>query len=167
MSRVSVVVPCYRYGHLLEQCVWSVLTQADVDVEVLIVDDASPDGSGEVAKRLGRTDARVEVVHHRENHGHISTYNEGFAWASGDYVVLLSADDCLTPGALARDARVLDAHPDVGLAYGTCIIHWSLEPYAGPVATGRGFEVVDGRAWIAERCRLAFNPIFSAEAIVR
>jgi hypothetical protein len=84
----------------------------------LIIDDASPDDSAEVARQLGRENERVEVIVHDVNRKHIATYNEGLAWASSDYVLLLSADDYLLPGALERAAAVLDAHPDVGFVFG-------------------------------------------------
>jgi hypothetical protein len=118
MSSVDVVVPCYKYGRFLSQCVQSVLAQHGVDVRVLIIDDASPDNTFAVASALARSDSRVEVVRHPSNNGHTATYNEGLAWASADYMLLLSADDYLLPGALARAAQVLDAHPDVGLVFG-------------------------------------------------
>lgn len=70
---VSVVMPCYRYGHFLPGAVRSVLDQTDVDAEVLIVDDASPDDSGEVAEALAAADPRVRVLRHAENKGHIAT----------------------------------------------------------------------------------------------
>ncbi|WP_460807831.1 glycosyltransferase family 2 protein [Micromonospora zhanjiangensis] len=93
---VSVVIPCYNYGHYLPECVHSVLSQSGVEVDVLIVDDASPDGSAEVARELS-ADPRVRLIAHRENRGHIATYNEGLAAVDGEYVVLLSADDLLSP----------------------------------------------------------------------
>ena len=65
-----------------------------------------------------RGDVRVEYRRHGSNHGHIATYNEGLDWASADYVLLLSADDLLTPCALRRAVGFLDLHPEVGLAYG-------------------------------------------------
>jgi glycosyltransferase involved in cell wall biosynthesis len=74
---VSVVIPCYRYGRYLPDCVRSVLDQEGVDVRVLIIDDASPDDSGEVAMGLAAEDERVQVRVHRENRGHLATYNEG------------------------------------------------------------------------------------------
>ena len=106
MTSVSVVIPCYNYGHLLGDAVNSVLDDQDgVDVQVLIIDDASPDGSAEVARKIAAGDPRVEVAVHAANKGHIATYNEGLLdWAGGDYCVLLSADDRLTPGALQRAA---------------------------------------------------------------
>src|SRR5690349_3602871 len=115
---VTVVIPCYNYGHFLPQLVHSVLTQADVSPRVVIVDDASPDGSGEVAERLAAGDDRVQVVRNEVNLGHIATYNVGLAQANTTYVALVSADDMLTPGALGRATALMEAYPSVGLVYG-------------------------------------------------
>ena len=54
MNSVDVIVPCYRYGRFLRECVESVLTQKGVDVRVLIIDDASPDNSGDVGTELSK-----------------------------------------------------------------------------------------------------------------
>jgi glycosyltransferase involved in cell wall biosynthesis len=121
LSRIDVIVPCYNYGHFLDRCVGSVLGQERADVRVLIIDDASPDNTAEVAAALARQDPRVTVIRHSTNKGHISTYNEGIEWASADYMLLLSADDYLLPGALSRAANLMDAHPDVGLTFGNVI----------------------------------------------
>lgn len=118
MSSVDVVVPCYRYGCFLRECVQSVLTQSSVQIRVLILDDASPDNTEEVATALAREDPRITFVRHDVNKGHIATYNEGIDWASADYFLLLSADDYLLPGALERAANLLDAHQDVGFVIG-------------------------------------------------
>src|SRR6516165_6226075 len=120
MSSVSVVIPCYKYGHFLEDVVASVLDdQAGVDVRVLIIDDASPDDSAEMARKIAAREPRVEVAVHEANKGNIATFNEGLLeWADGDYSVLMSADDRLTPGALRRARDLLDACPRVGFVYG-------------------------------------------------
>ncbi|MBB5329944.1 glycosyltransferase family 2 protein [Tunturiibacter gelidoferens] len=118
MTSVDVIVPCYRYGHFLRECVQSVLNQAGPDVRVLIIDDASPDNTAEVAADLVQSDSRVSFRRHRINKGHIATYNEGIDWASADYMLLLSADDYLLPGALRRAADLMDAHPEVGFTFG-------------------------------------------------
>src|SRR3954447_20909731 len=128
MSRVDVYVPCYNYGRFLRQCVESVLTQAGVDVRVLILDDCSRDDSEAVGRQLAAEDPRVEYRRHAVNQGHIRTYNEGIDWLSGDYCLLLSADDMLVPGALARAATVLDRHPEVGLTHGRAV--WTPHPEA-------------------------------------
>ena len=101
LARIDVFIPCYNYGRFLYQCVNSVLGQAGVDVRVLVIDDASSDNTAEVAAALAREDPRVTVIRHSTNKGHIDTYNEGIEWASADYMLLLSADDYLLPGALA------------------------------------------------------------------
>ena len=116
--RVSVVIPCYRYGGYLPDAVASVLDQDGLDIDVLVVDDASPDDSAEVAHRLAAADPRVSVMVHERNAGHIQTYNDGLSRATGDYVVLLSADDLLPRNALTRAVALMEAHPRVGLVYG-------------------------------------------------
>jgi glycosyltransferase involved in cell wall biosynthesis len=121
LSSVDVVIPCYNYGRFLDQCVKSVLDQKGVDVRVLIIDDASPDNTPEVAAALAREDQRITVGRHIANKGHINTYNEGIEWASADYMLLLSADDYLLPGALARATSLMDAHPEVGFTFGNVI----------------------------------------------
>jgi glycosyltransferase involved in cell wall biosynthesis len=161
-STVSVIVPCYEYGRFLPQCLDSVLTQEGVDVAVLVIDDASPDGSGRVAAELGRADARVGVVLHERNMGHIATYNEGLEWADGDYLLLLSADDYLTPGSLSRATAIMDSHPEVGFVYGRAVSN-----PVGPLSASPGRRVVPGRRWIAERCRRMNNPVPTPTAVVR
>jgi glycosyltransferase involved in cell wall biosynthesis len=68
------------------------------------LDDASPDNASEVGAEVAREDSRVTLVRHHVNKGHIATYNEGIDWVSADYMLLLSADDYLLPGALDRAA---------------------------------------------------------------
>jgi glycosyltransferase involved in cell wall biosynthesis len=121
LARIDVFIPCYNYGCFLHQCVNSVLDQAGVEVRVLVIDDASPDNTAEVAAALAREDPRVTVIRHSTNEGHINTYNEGIEWASADYMLLLSADDYLLPGALARATNLMDAHPEVGFTFGNVI----------------------------------------------
>lgn len=116
-----MIVPCYRYGRFLRECVESVLAQSLTDVRVLIIDDASPDNTHQVATDVVESDPRVTFVRHPENRGHIASYNEGIEWASSDYMLILSADDYLLPGALKRAADLMDAHPEVGLAFGRVI----------------------------------------------
>jgi glycosyltransferase involved in cell wall biosynthesis len=99
----------------------SVLDQPGADVRVLIIDDASPDDTAEVAAALAGEDSRVAVVRHAENRGHIDTYNEGIEWATSEYMLLLSADDYLLPGALSRVGELVASCPDVGLVYGNVI----------------------------------------------
>lgn len=118
LPTVDVVIPCYRYGRFLRECVDSVLEQTDVAVRVLIIDDASPDDSAEIAEEIARGDPRVTLLPHASNRGHIATYNEGIDWAEADCFLLLSADDYLLPGALARAAEHILADEKVAFCFG-------------------------------------------------
>jgi hypothetical protein len=168
MPTVSVVIPCYCYGRFLRDSVGSALNQDGVDVRVLIIDDASPDDSWDVAEALAAEDDRVEVRRHRVNQGHISTYNEGLLeWAEGDYSVLISADDLLTPGALARATSVLDARPNVGFVYGHAI-HWHDEDERPPARTEvKGATIWSGHRWLRTVARHGHTVISSPEVVVR
>ncbi|MFZ4518199.1 MAG: glycosyltransferase family 2 protein [Microthrixaceae bacterium] len=162
---VSVVVPCYNYGHFLEDCIRSIVEQPGVVADVLVIDDASPDGSGDVAEALADRYPRVRVIRHLENRGHIATYNEGLPQAEGDYVVLLSADDQLTPGALGRATALMEAHPEVGLVYGHPVSFSDTPP---PARTEVGsWSVWAGERWIRAQLRRGLSIIYSPEAVVR
>ena len=116
MPRVSVVVPCYRLGHLLADCVGSILSQTFEDLEVLIMDDCSPDNTPEVAVAL--TDPRVRYIRNEHNLGHLRNYNRGLSLARGEYLWLISADDRLRrPYVAERFVKLLDARPDVGYVF--------------------------------------------------
>ena len=167
MSQVSVIIPCYNYAHYLTGCAQSVIDQHGVDLRVLIIDDASTDTSAEVASRLAAVDPRIEVRRHTTNRGHIRTYNEGLAWASGEYTVLLSADDRLTPGALGRAIALLDARPEVGFAYGRSLF-FRVDDALPRVPTGPArWEIWPGQDWIARRCATGHSCISSPEVVVR
>ncbi len=164
--RATVVIPCYRYGHFLEAAVSSALDQPGVNVDVIIVDDASPDGSGDRAEEIAGRNPAVSVIRHPRNAGHIATFNDGLAAASGDYVVVLSADDLLAPGSISRATSLMEAHPNVGLVYGRTPRFTGQPPL--PTRTGaESWLVWAGRHWLAQRCRAGRNCIFSPEAIMR
>ena len=128
MLPVKVIIPCYRYAHFLTGCVESVLSQHGVDLKVLILDDASPDDTPEVSRRLAARDPRVEIRRHATNMGHLATFNEGLEWSSdAEATVLISADDLLAPGALARAVALLEDAPGVGFVYGPVVPFSSAE----------------------------------------
>jgi Glycosyl transferase family 2 len=162
---VTVVVPCYNYGHFLPRALASVLDQPGVDADVIVIDDASPDGSGAVVRELAAADDGIRAIVHERNRGHIATYNEGLEQATGDYVVLLSADDALTPGALARATALLDAEPSVGFAYGFPVV-FDDEPPEVRTAV-RNWTVWEGMEWIERRCRKGENCIHNPEVVMR
>jgi glycosyltransferase involved in cell wall biosynthesis len=167
MNRVDVIIPCYNYGSLLAACAHSVLQQQDVDVRVLIMDDASTDTTEFVGRRLA-ADRRVEYRRHGVNRGHIATYNEALALLTGEYCVILSADDLLTPGSLGRATRVMVTHPDVGLTYGRDITFTQAPPLEMVHRLRTCSHRIMGYAEFLERsCQLGHTGIQAPTAVVR
>jgi hypothetical protein len=163
---VSVVIPCYNYGRYLRECVGSVTRdQPGIEVEVIIVDDKSADDSLAIALSIAELDRRVRVITHDENKGHIATYNEGLSEATGEFVLLISADDLVTPGALTRAAELLVAQPSVGLVYGNAIhFNGRLPPSR---SQRKEWIIWSGVDWLRGRCQSGYNVIASCEAVMR
>ncbi|BCW73391.1 glycosyltransferase [Arthrobacter sp. NicSoilB8] len=162
---VSVVIPCYNYARYLPQAVASVMSQAGVELDVIIVDDASTDASPQVARQLAAGDKRISAVLHSQNLGHIASYNDGLSRVQGEYVVLLSADDLLAPGSLARSTALMEAHPGVGLVYGYAQeFHDKVPPTA---EMRQSWSLWTGDEWTRIMCRRGSNIIVNPEAVLR
>ena len=113
---VSFVVPCYKLGHFLAECVGSVLSQTYGDWELLIMDDCSPDHTAEVAKSF--QDPRVKHIRNEQNLGLVNNFNKGIGLSRGKYVWIISADDYLRrPYTLERYLELMEKHPRVGYTY--------------------------------------------------
>lgn len=113
---VSFVVPCYKLGHLLRDCIHSILMQTYQEFEILIMDDCSPDGTAEISHSY--TDTRIKYNRNTVNMGHLRNYNAGISRACGKYVWLISADDCLrSPRVLEQYVAVMEQHPAVGFVF--------------------------------------------------
>ncbi len=96
MSRVSIIVPVYNGERYLDKCIESVLRQTHADLEVILVDDGSLDGSGAICDRWAEKDGRVKVVH-QKNQGVSVARNAGLSIATGDYIGFVDADDEIAP----------------------------------------------------------------------
>lgn len=116
--RVTYVVPCYNLGHLLGECVESILDQTFRELEVIVMDDCSPDNTPAIAGALARRDPRVRYVRNEVNLRHLANYNKGIRLARGEYVCLISADDKLRrPNVVEKFAGLMDDHPEVGFVF--------------------------------------------------
>ncbi|MGW1213429.1 bifunctional glycosyltransferase/CDP-glycerol:glycerophosphate glycerophosphotransferase [Streptomyces sp. NPDC002499] len=126
MPRFSVIVPAHKVQAYLHACLESVLSQSYPDLELIAVDDCSPDGCGAVIDEFAARDPRVHAVHLPENGGLGPARNAGLALATGDYLVFLDGDDTLTPHALRAIADRLKetGEPDV-LVYDYARTYWS------------------------------------------
>ncbi len=105
---VSVIIAAWKARDCLEHAVRSALSQEGIDLEVIIVDDASPDGTYELALALVEKDNRVRAFRLRENGGPSSARNKAISEAKGRYVAVLDADDAYLPGRLYHLSKVAD-----------------------------------------------------------
>lgn len=111
---LSVLIPVHRAERFLAACVSSVLMQADDGVEILLLVDASPDGSGAMADALAeQRPGAIRVFHHVRNLGVAAARNRLVAQARGDYVWFMDADDVMLPGAIASLRAVVARHAPV------------------------------------------------------
>jgi CDP-glycerol glycerophosphotransferase len=111
---ISVIIPVYAVEEYLGSCLDSVLGQAADGLEVIAVDDASPDDCGRILDARAKEDPRLQVLHLAVNAGPGSARNAGLAEASGEYVWFVDGDDMLAGGALAAvAARLGQDRPDV------------------------------------------------------
>lgn len=161
---VTIVVPCYNYGQYLPQAVGSILGQEGVDLEVIIVDDHSTDGSELVAAELAARHPCVRLIRNEVNKRHIATYNIGLSEAIGDYVVLLSADDMLAAGSLARATALMERNPNVGLVYGYCP---EFTDRPEPSVPAKTWTVWRGADWIGSVARRGDNVVINPEVVMR
>ncbi|MGW2275630.1 bifunctional glycosyltransferase/CDP-glycerol:glycerophosphate glycerophosphotransferase [Streptomyces yangpuensis] len=128
MPRFSVIVPAYKVQAYLGESLDSVLTQSCPDLELIAVDDASPDACGSIIDEYAARDPRVTAVHLAHNLGLGPARNAGLARATGDYLIFLDGDDTLVPGALQAltDRLKATGSPDV-LIYDYARAYWSGE----------------------------------------
>ena len=109
IRNVSIIIPCYKAAATLRRAVASALTDAPSDIEILLVDDGSPDDTGALCDELAAADPRITALH-RENGGAGAARNTGLDAASGEWVLFLDADDALLPGLWsALDGVITDA----------------------------------------------------------
>ncbi len=110
--KVSVIVAVYNIELVVEKSIRSVLSQTLSDIEVVICDDASTDGTYGVLARLAAEDDRIRLLHNESNKGPAYTRNQCFAAARGDYFAIHDGDDISLPERLLMQAEFLDKHPE-------------------------------------------------------
>ena len=98
---ISIVVPVYKAEHYLQRCIDSILQQTYLNWELLLIDDGSPDSSGEIAEKYAKIDSRIRVFH-KKNGGVSSARNLGVQASRGDYLTFVDSDDCVHEAFLER-----------------------------------------------------------------
>ncbi len=134
MATVSVIIPCYNQGHLLDEAVESVLNQTLQDFEIIIINDGSTDPFTNALLADYRKDKTT--VLHTGNQGLAAARNNGIRQATGRYILPLDADDRIGPEYLEKAVQVLDSHADIGIVYcrarlfGAVETEWNLPAYS-------------------------------------
>lgn len=111
---VSVVIPCYKQAHFLGEAIESVLAQTYAPVEILVVDDGSPDNASEVALSY----PGVRCIRTPNSGTASAARNVGIRETTGEYLVFLDADDHLLPHTVEVGVREMEAHPGCAMAAG-------------------------------------------------
>lgn len=107
-KKISVIVPVYNSIDCLEKCVRSLCAQTYANLEILLIDDGSTDGTAALVDRLAKTDSRIRA-HHKENGGASSARNAGILLAAGEYLAFADSDDYLEPYVYEELMRALTA----------------------------------------------------------
>lgn len=101
METISVIVPVYNTAPYLPECIRSILAQTHKNLEILLIDDGSTDGSGEICEAFARRDSRIRVFR-QENRGPSAARNLGLDAARGQYISFVDSDDMMAPGMLGN-----------------------------------------------------------------
>ena len=112
-GRVSVIIPSYQREHVVGRAIDSALAQTYPDVEILVIDDGSTDGTAQVVQGYG---SKVHYVY-QDNQGRSAARNSGMRQATGEFIAILDSDDWWHPSKVAKQVTAMRQHPQVGLMY--------------------------------------------------
>ena len=107
---ITIIIPIYKVEKYIRQCVDSVIAQTYRDLEIILVDDGSPDNCPQICDEYSRKDSRVKVIH-KINGGLIAARKSGLKAATGEYVCFVDGDDWIEPDMYERVAESIAKHP--------------------------------------------------------
>lgn len=109
--KLSVVIPVYKVEQTLDKCIRSIVSQQLTDMEIILVDDGSPDSCPAICDRWADKDSRIQVIH-KENGGLSDARNAGIEKVKGKYITFVDSDDYLEDGTYPTLLNILSAHPE-------------------------------------------------------
>jgi GT2 family glycosyltransferase len=144
-NRTSVIITSHNYAMFLTESVESVVRQIQPADEILLIDDASTDGSQEIAKGLGRKFPEIHIHQNPQNLGIVENFRKAVSLTSGDFVCFLGADNRMRADYIQLSTATLERHPQVGVAYTDMILfgHRSTELATAVGAIHFGESVLD------------------------
>jgi glycosyltransferase involved in cell wall biosynthesis len=121
MKKVSIIIPVYRAAETLENTVSSILSQSYKDLEIILVNDGSPDNSLEVCRKIEQNNPGRVRVFDKENGGVVSAYKMGIKNAQGDYIAFCDADDTYKQDYLSHGIEIIEKYNCDFISYGCTI----------------------------------------------
>lgn len=105
MKKLSIIVPVYNVEKYIDRCIKSLINQSLTDIEIILVDDQSPDSCPQICEEWTKNDSRIKVIH-KKNGGLGYARNSGLKLATGEYVSFIDSDDCINNEAYAKAYEV-------------------------------------------------------------
>ena len=163
--KFSIIIPVYNVKEYLKRCVDSVVKQTYSDIDILLIDDGSTDGSGEECERLAQKDVRIRVIH-QKNEGLSAARNTGLQNAHGEYIIFLDSDDYISPDCCERFMEVISndtydiVAADAYIVKGTQIKHQTVDRSHIAVPT-------DGRTFLSDCLKSGYTSMCAPFALYR
>lgn len=117
---VSIIVPIYKVESYLHKCIDSIINQTYKNLEIILVDDGSPDNCGKICDEFAIKDTRIKVIH-KQNGGLSDARNAGLNIATGDYLYFVDSDDWISPDAIEVLISYFESNPDVDIVAGSSV----------------------------------------------
>jgi glycosyltransferase involved in cell wall biosynthesis len=152
---ISVIIPCYNYGHLIADTLQSIISQTYGDWEIIVVDDGSTDNTADVVREYVGRDKRISF-HQQQNAGPSAARNKALQIAKGDFIQFLDADDLLERKKFEVQLQLFRENPHAGIVYGSVryftkdpcdpadrlFTYWGSDKEWMPKLTGPGLEIL-------------------------
>jgi len=142
---ISVIIPVYNVEPYLKKCLDSVVTQTYKEIEIILVDDGSTDGSGPICDEYAAQDKRIRVIHKR-NGGLSDARNVGLDRCSGRYVTFIDSDDYVASDYVERLYRILVEY-NADIAVCDYFEFYDEEPVEHPKKVRRSSSLINCRPW--------------------
>lgn len=123
LAKVSILIPTYNRAHYLRDAIQSALSQTYSSIEILVLDDASPDDTLSVVQEF-KNDSRLRYIRHTQNKGIVGNWKSGLSLARGEYFCFLHDDDTFEPEFVERLLEPLRQNPNLILAF---CDHWVMD----------------------------------------
>ena len=162
---VSIIVPIFNVSLYIEQCVYSLLNQDYQGIEIILIDDGSPDDCGMIIDRLSAEDSRIIAIH-QENRGVSAARNEGLKIARGEYIMFVDGDDYVEPDYVSYFLSLVNENGcDIGVGKNAFHSNESVQVQHDLINVVDSTEVIEG-IYLNKYSVAVWNKIFKRDIII-